>query len=33
MSAISVLIAILALGFTAVGLIGFLGWRSRMLNN
>ena len=30
MSVISVLLAVLGLGFAAVGLVGFLGWRARM---
>ena len=32
MSVISILVAILALGFTGVGLVGFLGWRARVLS-
>ena len=30
MSVLLILVAVLILGFTAVGLVGFLGWRQRM---
>jgi hypothetical protein len=33
MSVISVLLAVLALGFSAVVLVGFMEWRARMRND
>jgi hypothetical protein len=33
MPVIYVLLTVLGLGFAAVGLVGFLGWRARMRDN